>query len=165
MGYTHYWTFKKPKKGTIRKTEKKYQAAIVDCGKLIRAYYIANGGLSGYSAHAEPGKYDGILFNGKGDNAHEDFSLRATYKENLVTRGFVDGFNFCKTARKPYDEVVVACLLVLKHHLGDLIELNSDGYRDEWLQGQEIAQRFLKTREILTPSTIGVNLYAIANTK
>jgi len=159
MGYTHYWTFNKPKKGKARLAEKKYQSAVKDCAKLIRAYYIANGGLSGYSAHTEAGKYDGILFNGKGSDAHEDFSLRATYKENL------DEFNFCKTARKPYDVVVVACLLILKYHLKELIHVSSDGFSEDWQEGQELAQRFLKTREILTPSTIGVNLYAIANTK
>ena len=65
MGYTHYWSFKKPKRGEVRKAEKKYALAVADCAQSIRAYYIANGGLSGYSAHSEPGKYDGILFNGK----------------------------------------------------------------------------------------------------
>lgn len=163
MGYTHYWTFNKPKKGKARLTEKKYQSAVKDCAKLIRAHYIANGGLSGYSAHTEAGKYDGILFNGEGSDAHEDFSLRATYKENLDSFG--DGFNFCKTAQKPYDVVVVACLLILEHHLGDLIEVSSDGYLDDWYEGRNMVRRYLKNPDFQVPASIGVNKYAAINTK
>lgn len=161
MGYTHYWSFKKPKKGEARLAEKKYAAAIKDCTKLIRAYYIINGELSGYSAHSEPGKYDGIFFNGKGSDAHEDFSLRATFKETLNS----DYRNFCKTAAKPYDVVVVACLLILKHHLGDLIEVSSDGYLDDWYEGRNIVRRYLKDRDFQVPASIGVNNYAAINTK
>ena len=161
MGYTHYWSFKKPKRGEVRAAEKKYAAAIKDCATLIRSYYIANGGLSGYTAHSKIGKYDGILFNGKGDLAHEDFSLRETYKECYSD----DAFNFCKTARKPYDEVVVACLLILKRHLGDLIEISSDGYLDDWYDGRELVRRYFKDKTLQVPASIGVNKYAVINKK
>ena len=36
-------------------------------------------------------------------------------------------FSFCKTHRLPYDEVVAASLLTLKHHHGAKIEINSVG--------------------------------------
>jgi hypothetical protein len=166
MGYTHYWSFKKPKRGKMREAEKKYAAAIKDCATLIRSYYIANGELSGYSAHTKPGKYDGILFNGKGDLAHEDFSLRATFKEaSTACHSDCYNFNFCKTARKPYDEVVVACLLILKRHLGDLIEISSDGYLDDWYDGRELARRYFKDKTLQVPASIGVNNYAVINKK
>lgn len=56
-----------------------------------------------------------VRFNGKGDDAHETFSFDDR-----------DNFNFCKTARKPYDAAVSECLLLLNHYLD--IELSSDGW-------------------------------------
>lgn len=148
MGYTHYWTFKQPKRGDAAKTEKLYQRAIKDCAKIIKTYYDANGGLSGYTAHTPIGTYGGILVNGKGDDAHEDFALREHFKQNF------DAFNFCKTARKPYDVVVTACLIVLKHRLGDRIQVDSDGYQHNWVDGLELAKRVLKLKTLVLPSTL-----------
>ena len=67
-----------------------------------------------------------ILFNGTGDDAYEDFLLeRIPYEE----------FNFCKTARKPYDRYVVACLRAAKKIAPECITLSSDGgyevFKDE----------------------------------
>ena len=36
-------------------------------------------------------------------------------------------FDSCKTARKPYDIVVCCLLVILKYHLGNMIEVSSDG--------------------------------------
>ena len=44
-------------------------------------------------------------------------------------------FNFCKTARKEYDGLVTAALLLAKHHLGNRIRVSSDGNIDEWKNG------------------------------
>lgn len=151
MGYTHYWTFKKPNRGDAAKTEELYQKAVKECAKIIRTYYDANGGLSGYTAHTPIGKYGGILVNGKGDDAHEDFVLREHFKQNFEN---TDGFDFCKTARKPYDVVVTACLIVLKHRLGDYIKVSSDGYQHEWEAGLELAKRVLKLKTLTIPDTL-----------
>jgi hypothetical protein len=130
MGYTHYWTFKSPAKGKAKAAEKKYQAALKECARFVLKYQSEATGdarLSGFTAHTPIGTYGGLKVNGKGELAHEDFCLREHYKQNLETRG-----DFCKTAQKPYDIVVVACLTILKAHLGDLIEVSSDGTRDDW---------------------------------
>lgn len=155
MGYTHYWTFKKPKRGDAAKTEELYQKAVKECAKIIRTYYEANGGLSGYTAHTPTGKYGGILVNGKGDDAHEDFVLREHFKQNFEN---TDGFDFCKTARKPYDVVVTACLIVLKHRLGDYIDVSSDGFHRDWLAGLELAKCVLKLKTLRIPDTIYISL-------
>lgn len=140
MGYTHYWKFNKPthKIGESQRVETLYQKAIKDCYKAIRRYQreYPKGNkcrLSGYSAHTS--KYGGIGFNGKGGLAHEDFTMREHYSQNLE-----HPFNFCKTALKPYDTVVVACLAILKHRLGDLIEVSSDGSALDWRAGVELAR-------------------------
>ena len=148
MGYTHYWTFKTPSKikGNADRAEIAYQKAIDDCSKIARVYNAecrANGldmdRLSGFTAHCKKGKYGGVLINGKQENAHEDFSAREHFRQNFEDG--LDGSNFCKTARKPYDIVVVACLAVLKHRLGDLIDVSSDGNAKDWTQGLELARR------------------------
>jgi len=156
MGYTHYWTFQKPAKGDARKVELAYVKAISECAKLARAWNAEHvkgsiddaDRLSGYAAHAPANWYGGIELNGKGNNAHETFTLREHYNQNLD-----DAFNFCKTARKPYDTVVTACLSVLKYRLGNLIEISSDGDAEDWDAGVAFARRVLK-RAIPNPLNV-----------
>lgn len=145
MGYTHYWYFKKPKRGEAKKAEIAYQKAVKAINTmLVKHNQTATGEnrLSGYSAHSL--EYGGIKFNGKGDMSHEDFCLREYLKEN-------EGFGFCKTARKPYDLFVVAALCILKYHLKDLIEVSSDGYAEEWNQGVFYAQFYTGKKAIKNP--------------
>jgi len=152
MGYTHYWTFKPAARGEASQVEAAYQTAVRDCQRIILAYQKENGGLSGYSAHTKLGQYGGIKLNGKGDDGHEDFFLREHFSQNLdqVYGLGGGGFNFCKTAQKPYDVVVVACLCVLAYRLGDNVKVSSDGSVSDWAEGLELARRVLK-RKIKMP--------------
>ena len=160
--------FKKPSKikGNAAKTEALYQRAVKDCQRIILHYYKENKGtessLSGYSAHSKLGQYGGININGKGDQGHETFILREHFSQN-------EGFNFCKTSQKPYDVVVTACLSVLSYHLGDLIEVSSDGLGHDWFDGLNLAEKVLK-RKIINkimksnvehPIKLGQNLKAV----
>jgi hypothetical protein len=168
MGYTHYWTFKSAPRGAADKTEIAYQTAIAECAKIARIYNAEckkelreYDRLSGFSAHTAPNKYGGLEINGKGDQAHEPFTMREHYRQNLE----VDAFNFCKTALKPYDVVVTACLAVLKHRLGDLIEVSSDGRAIDWSDGVQLARRITKLKVknpiIPEPEIIPVSLLKI----
>jgi hypothetical protein len=150
MGYTHYWEFRIPKRTESRKTENLYQKAVLECSKIVKTYYAVNGGLSGFTAHTPLGAYGGLKVNGKGEDGHEDFTLREYFKQNLEG----DTFNFCKTAQKPYDVVVVACLIVLKARLGKHFEVSSDGYSDDWEEGLKLAQRVLKLKSLRIPESI-----------
>lgn len=109
MGYTHYWGFRTPAKGKAEETEKAYQKAIKECQKIAQSYHLAQPKgsctrLSGYTAYSKT--YGGLHINGARDMAHEDFCMREHFNQNKS--------GFCKTARKPYDIVVTACLIVLK---------------------------------------------------
>jgi len=44
-------------------------------------------------------------------------------------------FNFTKTAYRPYDLVVTACLIIAKHYLGSKIDISSDGEAPQWFDG------------------------------
>jgi hypothetical protein len=67
-----------------------------------------------------------IMFNGIGDDSHETA---------VVYKGASE-FEFCKTARKPYDSVVVEFYKLIRKHAPSTI-LNSDG-GDEVFGGKKI---------------------------
>ena len=57
-----------------------------------------------------------------------------------------------RTARRianPYDIVLCASLLVIKHHLGDNVRLSSDGRRNEpaWRKGVALHDYIFKDRD------------------
>jgi hypothetical protein len=137
MGYTHYWSFNEVKRGSKVETEKKYQRAISDCAKVVRAYYQEHRGLSGFTAHTEPGQYLGLEVNGARDERCETLAFRERYR--LAT----GGSDFCKTNRYPYDTVVTACLAIMAHHMGSVVSVSSDGDRSDWDAGVTLARSVL----------------------
>lgn len=157
MGYTHYWNFSKAPKGEAARVESAYKAALVECARVIRAYNAHcesigydDGRLSGYSAHSKPGQYGGLNVNGKGDLAHETFAMREHFSEN-------ESFGFCKTARKPYDAVITACLAILAYRLPGLISVSSDGRAKDWETGVKLARNVLKRKGIKNPMEAKTN--------
>jgi hypothetical protein len=151
MGYTHYWTFRIPRGEKHPALEKKYQLALKECAKVAHVYNEECNmrgedwaRLSGYTAHTPIGTYGGVLINGKESNAHESFELREHFKQNF--EGFGGGFSFCKTARKPYDIVVTACLAILKYRLGNAIEVSTNGESMDWIDGILLARRAIKRK-------------------
>jgi hypothetical protein len=85
-----------------------------------------------------------ILFNGPGEKGHETFyftrEVDADEVASRILSGRGDGlaFAFCKTAFKPYDEVVCALLIAAKEVFGDDIKISSDGTWDEWAAGRQL---------------------------
>ncbi|MCK9596177.1 hypothetical protein M0R19_03270 [Candidatus Pacearchaeota archaeon] len=115
MGYTHYWHYtpitsldemKNNFKKSIPSLEK-----ILDSFKELVCFEMGAEDVSAFLSE------NTIRFNGKLEEAHETFSFSTL---NLRS------FNFCKTARKEYDIVVCACLIVLQHFIPGLT-VSSDG--------------------------------------
>ena len=71
-----------------------------------------------------------VRFNGVNDDAHETFIFRKK----------TNSFNFCKTQRKPYDELVCACLEFAKNIFKDDITVSSDGENMD----EEVRQKIKK---------------------
>ena len=107
MGYTHYYN---------GNDQEGYEAALPTIRKILKKY----DNILRFEYNEETKKPTAnkkmIRFNGIGDDGHETFVFE-TGKD----------FDFCKTARKPYDLPVCEVLLVLKHFMNDLY-LNSDGF-------------------------------------
>jgi hypothetical protein len=151
MGYTHYWTFNN-KAGKASNLEARYQKAILECQKVVRAIAEDNrkewgsSGLSGYTAHTKVGQYGGLEVNGKSSDACESFIMREHFSQN-------ESFGFCKTGRRHYDFAVVACLAILQYRLGDAITVSSDGDISGWTEAVAYASKKLR-RKIAVPSKI-----------
>jgi hypothetical protein len=138
MGYTHYFNHSKV-------TDKTWNKILKDCKKLYKnmpGYTNSAGGyyfekplqLAGWDGTGEPEfNRDTIRFNGKGPELdHETFCLKR--------KGSGD---FCKTARKPYDLMVCACLLVYQYHSPNTISLGSDGNQEDWKESKQFISDIL----------------------
>lgn len=77
-----------------------------------------------------------ICFNGDRTSGmdHETF---------VVTPDPID-FEFCKTARKPYDLMVCAVLISMKKHLVNF-SYSSDGDAEDWAPAQKFYKSVIKT--------------------
>ena len=63
--------------------------------------------------------------------SHETFWLSKTRQK----------WNFCKTARKPYDLVVCVTLLIACHVAPDAIATQSDGDEDDWQPAKRLYEK------------------------
>ena len=100
--------------------------AIADCNKII----LANRHLIGDGF--EP-QLSSVHFNGK--DPYETFSFPPS-KPGRTT-------GFCKTARRPYDVVVVACLAAIKDRLKARVAVQSDGGYSDLTFGTDVASGVL----------------------
>lgn len=152
MGYTHYWTQKR------NFTIAQWQQVITDLKAIlhhaqhVEGIALANGcGEGGTSPEIND---DRFAFNGLGDDSHETFVIHRKVQplEEYQTKD-QRGWDFCKTARKPYDAVVVACLCYLAtvtrkeepttHEpiIGsEVYSVSSDGGTDDFLAGLDLAR-------------------------
>ena len=144
-GYTHYWTWRSsPKPAQLA-------AAVADMQRLVAAQKdvldikVPAAVDGGPAASGDGGTLPSVwlAFNGQGQDAHEDFVFPGN-----------TGFNFCKTAQKPYDAVVTAALLVARDHFGpEVLSIESDGaYQEDWKAGAALYARVFD-REARDPTS------------
>ncbi len=115
MGYTHYW---RPKADGLKNLKDKWGSVVQPLLLHIVSHFHAAGVIEYECDVPEAPQLDAecVRFNGVGDLGHETFYFSHQDRTD---------FEFCKTARKPYDTAVCACLLVLEHY--GPIGLSSDG--------------------------------------
>lgn len=145
MGFTHYF-------GGHAKShpQKKWDAFIKDCRKLYKnmpEHSLSAGGhysnepllLCGVSDSDAPEfSKDRILFNGCGDLGHETFHLSRKASEG----------DFCKTARKPYDLMVTACLVLYKAYFPK-VGIGSDGDIADWQEAFKFIAETLPKGQVI----------------
>ena len=155
MGYTHYWD-----SPVGERDQEKWDEFIKDCKELYNNMPEHSLSSGGYHAE-DPLKLNGcghykvatfnkncVWFNGsdgggrvKGTHGwqdenehgldHETFSIMRVAADRRGDPDAKTVFGFCKTARKPYDLMVQAVLILYKHHFPD-VQVSSDGQVDDW---------------------------------
>ena len=119
MGYTHYYKGLIPPESSTQ--------LLTDIQKLLSTSTTS---IAGPSGSGDPILTESLVdLNGR-DDPHEPFTVEI---------GHPIPFAFCKTARKPYDQVVGAVLLRCQFyspHPG--FEVHSDGSWDEWGPAREL---------------------------
>lgn len=77
--------------------------------------------------------------NGLGSGSYESVYIPRVIDEEdyFVSKDEGLYFEFCKTAYRPYDIGVTACLIALKHHFPKCI-ISSDGEEKDWLDGRMV---------------------------
>jgi len=118
MGYTHYYA--ESEAPTEKEVITEFKVHYYEMVKTVKA-----------SISTELDTEKELYFNGVDDNAHETFCL-----------SFSGGgsWQFCKTAKKPYDVLVVACL-VLAEELGIISEWSSDGEKEKHEKGRDLLRK------------------------
>ena len=90
---------------------------------------------------------DTICFNGDAEtnNDHETFRIDRNSEKQARAEGSKEElvFNFCKTARKPYDFFVCVSLLRLKHFFPEC-QISSDGNTSDWKPAKDFYKKVFK---------------------
>ena len=143
MGYTHYWTQSRAFNATD------WAQIVADVNAILRAAEVTGivfGDASGDATESVPDVFKDdsgahVMFNGLADESHETFSIDQK-RAPLESWQAKDrrGWGFCKTARKPYDVAVTACLIYLESVYPDHYSVSSDGDTDDWQAGIALAR-------------------------
>jgi hypothetical protein len=110
MGYTHYISNKSAF------TDEQWERFTKDAKALLASSKIPLAGPEGVSGTAPLFGKNDIMFNGVEGDSHETASVSKSAVE----------FDFCKTAFKPYDSVVVDFYKLVRKYLPST-RLSSDG--------------------------------------
>lgn len=132
MGYTHYW------KGIAN-----LDVILKDQLNRLIEYGVWNHVLEQEDYESDVDIYahvslenKEVCFNGIEDEGHETFCV--TFNQSFE-------FSFCKTARKPYDEYVVAALILITEanaRTGGNFSWSSDGDEPDFVEGRKLADQF-----------------------
>jgi hypothetical protein len=140
MGFTHYWRFKTPLLEKIDKgiTDETFSNISSECKRLCKnlpKHSESAGGyykeypiiIKGLDGTGEP-TFDEKEISFNGDDATE-----MSHESFMITADDLKEFDFCKTARKPYDLLVCACLLSFYTHFPkEVFSVSSDGDSSDW---------------------------------
>lgn len=125
MGYTHYFKQNKPV------SNEQWEAFEKDA-KIVIDYVQKNLGVVLTSDDS-----NGIILNSERINLNGDSSCDLDHETFYLTKDYRE-FNFCKTARKPYDIAVCSLLLLAHEHMPNHHDIGSDGGFEEWQESMEL---------------------------
>lgn len=122
MGFSHYWT--RPNKPVPAEA---WNAFTNDVRKIFKAHEGLIARELDLPDRAPIVDDTEVRFNGIGYEGHETFYLTRDFYSCDRRKEDENQFAFCKTNRKPYNQVVTSVLSCVEHHLGDIFNVSSDG--------------------------------------
>ena len=151
MGYTHYWRQHRDFNDTEWRVITRLAKLITADGLGVLAHHPDAINGDEYYGEKEDDVFiidnEQIRFNGIGEDGHETFLI--TKKKPK------EGFQFCKTARKPYDKYVVAVLCAIYHVYLQMektvMNISSDGNTEDWTEGLFHAVRSTREEQMYCP--------------
>jgi hypothetical protein len=126
MGYSHYLD------GKIECSPMRWAKILEDIRAVVAEAKVPLADGNGDGGTSPEFSEKAICFNGVDAQGHETFHV-----ENGMR-----GFHFCKTAQKPYDIIVCACLIILHEYI-PTIKVSSDGNAVEWQSAVDLCQKVL----------------------
>lgn len=127
MGWTHYW------KRDIELPAEAFAKASSDSKTMLDKIEVM---LAGPMSEGKPiFSSDAIMFNGVKGQDCEPFSIRRLEEPR---RPHPSIFSYCKTEKLPYDLCVKSVLIILKHYLGEQIQVMSDGDDTDWSDAKKM---------------------------
>ena len=134
MGYTHYWT----PKVTSKEDWNQFVKDVTLMKRNLPRYSESAGGYFGKDASRNSKRVlriRGGMGTGRAAINQKEIWLNGDEKRGLDHETFcitpdIKDWNFCKTARKPYDLLVCVILIHAHSELG--YEVSSDGDLEDW---------------------------------
>lgn len=123
MGHSQYWQFIDSVKPNESKEIERLTTILIEDGENKEV--IENLAQS----------YRYIYFNGVKELIYEDFYIDFNVRNKR---------NWCKTALRPYDKYVVACLLMIKSVVNEKIKLETDADYKELEAGIDLFNKLYK---------------------
>ncbi len=148
MGYTHYWKAEKPRPFT----QEEWRDIKTKFGALVAHLPETTKTAGGFFADSPlavivQGDPEVIWFEGWGKREKEDLS-----HETFVLEKSPGEFQCCKTARKPYDLLVCATLIMIHGNAPGVLDISSDGDAGDWKPALEYVRSVLGPDYELPPS-------------
>jgi hypothetical protein len=133
LGFTHYW--ERP----LELPEKEWALFTDDVRKVLDACARKSIAIGDGMGEGRPFTVDAaeVWLNGVKANSHETFFVERVFA-NVPAKKSEPLFGFCKTARKPYDLAVTACLILARHHFGRHFVVTSDGSDSDWQAARDL---------------------------
>lgn len=145
MGYTHYWY--RPKE--LNRHQFAHWAE--DVTKILASSHGVQV-RSGDGKGSPVASQEEVHLNGDGATgaAHESFFVPQSGQPESYSKPDSDGlyFEFCKTAHKPYDVLVVACLIRLKFRFPE-VRIDSDGDESDWADDLKLCSQIFAGESVL----------------
>jgi hypothetical protein len=153
MGFTHYFTQNRSFTVAEFKTVQNDVQQILKYAQHEAGVPLANGAGEPSTSPDVNSKF--VSFNGVGDGAHETFIFNRVKATKPKYAGDNNpNWDFCKTARKAYDDVVVAVLCYLTTttrtfvagepvYGSEVFTASSDGHGKDFMVGLDLARKAL----------------------